>query len=777
MKSYLSLVPISAKVRRRQNRMTILCIIFAVFLVTAIFSVADMAIRGESAALLEKHGNWHIRITDVPQDTAEEIRRRGDVAAAGFSSVFNFDGEEPYFVNEKKAVLYGAEESYMSEISNGIWEGNFPQNDNEVMLSPNAADALQIQTGDAITLHTPGGDRTFSVSGLGTNDKSYYENQTYLLGVYMTPAAFSSLMEQNAVTDMDTALYIQFRSAAKAAAARGELSSQYHLPKESISENTGVMGAAGKSKNKSIGGFYQLAAVLFVLVLAAGVLMISGSMNSNIAQRTRFFGMMRCIGASRQQIIRLVRLEALNWCRRAVPAGLIFGTIISWCICGTLRYGIGGEWAAMPTFRVSFVGLFSGALVGIITVLLAARSPARRASKVSPVSAVSGNGESATFVCRAAKTDFGKIDFSLGVHHALAVKKGWLLMTASFALSIILFLCFSVLLDFARLLMPSQSVTTADMALNGYANAMILDRELVNEIKEMEGVANAYGCNYRDNIPAASSREGIDHINVVSYDDTLLAYAEESVVQGDLTEIYEGSSKAATVFNKDNPLKMGDIVCIDGEEIEISCILSQGLFGDSQILICSQETYDRLMGEEKYCIIGVQLKRDAPEETAARIKSLESGEVIVSDLRKENQESNTTYLASRIVAYGFLAIIGIITLFNIVNSISMNVSARTRQYGAMRAVGMDERQLTRMIMAEAFTYAVSGLAAGFGIGIFLSRFLYTGLITRHFGVAWHFPAVQSGIVVIFVAASAAIAVCAPAKRICGMAITETINEL
>lgn len=107
----------------------------------------------------------------------------------------------------------------------------------------------------------------------------------------------------------------------------------------------------------------------------------------------------------------------------------------------------------------------------------------------------------------------------------------------------------------------------------------------------------------------------------------------------------------------------------------------------------------------------------------------------------------------------------------------MNVSARTRQYGAMRAVGMDERQLTRMIMAEAFTYAVSGLAAGFGIGIFLSRFLYTGLITRHFGVAWHFPAAQSGIVVIFVASSAAIAVCAPAKRICGMAITETINEL
>ena len=42
MKSYLSLIPISAKVRRRQNCMTILCIVLAVFLVTAVFSMADM---------------------------------------------------------------------------------------------------------------------------------------------------------------------------------------------------------------------------------------------------------------------------------------------------------------------------------------------------------------------------------------------------------------------------------------------------------------------------------------------------------------------------------------------------------------------------------------------------------------------------------------------------------------------------------------------------------------------------------------------------------------
>ena len=45
MKHYLELASLSAKVRRKQNRMSIFCIVLAVFLVTAIFGMADMYIR------------------------------------------------------------------------------------------------------------------------------------------------------------------------------------------------------------------------------------------------------------------------------------------------------------------------------------------------------------------------------------------------------------------------------------------------------------------------------------------------------------------------------------------------------------------------------------------------------------------------------------------------------------------------------------------------------------------------------------------------------------
>lgn len=777
MRSYLSLIPISAKVRRRQNRMTILCIIFSVFLVTAIFSVADMMIRTESSFMLNKHGNWHIKVEHISQDIARLISRRSDVNAVGRACVWNFDGELPYRVNEKRAVLYGTDETYMNQISNGITEGNFPQDNNEVMLSPNAVEAFSAKIDESITLHTPAGDLELTVSGFGTDDADYYAGQTFLVGVYLTEETYASLMEQNEITDNETAYYVQFESAKAATKAIPELQEQYDPEEKNISENTGVMGMSGQSQNETMKSIYGLAVLLFILVLLAGVLMISGSMNSNVAQRTQFFGVLRCIGASRQQIIRFVRLEALNWCKTAVPVGVILGTAISWGICGALHYGIGGEFATTPVFQISPVGLLCGAMVGILTVLLAAQSPAKRASKVSPVSAVSGNVSNQYYVRRAAAAGRGKIESTLGIHHATAAKKNWFLMTASFALSIILLLSLSVFMDMAGLLMPSQSPTSADFALSGYANKLILDRAMVDKIKKIPGVENAYGSNYQSDVPASSSRAGIDHINIVSYDDTLLNYAKESIAEGNLAAIYGDSNKVATVFNKNNQLQVGDTIQIAGEEVEVSCALSQGLFGDDLIVICSQKTYDRLMGEEAYGLIGVQLGKDATEETAAKIRDFERGDIIITDQRENNRQDTATYYASRILCYGFLAIIGIITLFNIVNSISISVSARIRQYGAMRAVGMDHRQLTRMIAAEAFTYAVSGLIVGFTFGIPLSRFLYKLLITRHFGVTWHLPVMLPGIIILFVLASATMAVRAPAKRMRDMAITDTINNL
>ncbi len=776
MKSYLSLVPISGKVRKRQNRMTIFCIIISVLLVTAIFSVADMFIRAQRERLQHKHGNWHIQLENISQDTVEEISRRSDVDSIGWSETFNADTDQPFYIGEKKAALYGTDSIYLAELVNALEEGSLPQSDDDIMLSSNAKLALDVKIGDHVTVKTPSGDTDFTVCGFGSDDAEYYEGQTYLVAVYMMQNAYISIMEQNHIP-INPSCYIRFQDVSKASSIIAEIRQQYDLAEEDISENTAIMGLAGQSSNESMKNIYGIAVVLFVLVLLAGVLMISGSMNSNVAQRTKFFGMMRCIGASRQQIIRYVRLEALNWCKTAVPVGLIIGTVIEWGICILLRYGIGSEFAAMPVFVLSPVGLISGAMVGIVTVLLAAQFPAKHASKVSPMAAVSGNSDAALSVRHTARWNIRKVERTLGIHHATTSKKNWFLLTASFSLSIILFLCISVGLDFVHELIPTMRSWNPDITLTGYANERVLDQSLSDAVSRITGVEHIWGSSYMENVPAVSSRKEIDHVNITSYSPYMLDCAEDSLVQGNLSEIYGNSGKAMTVLNKDNPIKVGDIIQAAGQEIEVVCGISSGLYPSEYSIICSQETFTRLTGEKNYSMIGIQLSSKAADETVKQINSLTKSNVIFKDHRRQNQEDANTYLAVKFLLYSFMAIIAMITLFNIINSISMSVTARIKQYGAMRAVGMDGEQLTRMIAAEAFTYAISGLIVGSGIGIVLSRFLYVKLVTRFFGSQWSLPIVLIAIIVVFDTVSAAAAVYAPAKRIRNMPITAIINEL
>lgn len=96
-------------------------------------------------------------------------------------------------------------------------------------------------------------------------------------------------------------------------------------------------------------------------------------------------------------------------------------------ICATLHYGIGGEFSTTPVFQISPVGLISGVVVGVVTAFLAAQSP-KRAAKVSPISAVSGSVDNKSSVKHAIKFSLGKIDNSLGIHHAVE-KENWFLMT------------------------------------------------------------------------------------------------------------------------------------------------------------------------------------------------------------------------------------------------------------------------------------------------------------------------------------------------------------
>lgn len=773
MKSYLNLIPISAKVHRRQNRLTLFCIIFAVFLVATVFSIADMWIQTEKVHMIEQHGNWHVCFEEISKDSAGQIGSRSDVDAASWYGVINGTTEENYYIGGKKAVLCGTEETYVTEIWNGLTEGSYPENEGEILLSPNAKKILGIWIGDRITVHTPAGSMEYTVSGFCETDPEF--NDLFdAVSVYMNMTAFEKLCCTVGV-EFAPDYYVRFRKGVNISKAIEKIKEEYRLAGETVAENTGVVGLMGFSDKSFMKNVYSLAAAVFVMVLIAGVLMIAGSMNSNVAQRTKFFGMMRCIGMSKEQIVRFVRLEALNWCKTAVPAGILFSIVVTWGICLFLRFGIGGEFSNMVLFGVSFVGILSGVVTGIVTVLIAAQSPAKRAAKVSPVAAVSGNAENKGKSGHLTGMQFGKIETTLGISHAVSARKNLILMTGSFAVSIILFLSFSAGIDFVHAILPSLRKWQPDVSIMSNDSSNHLDRGLVDEIEEMPGTVHIFGNMCLTGVPVSSDRN-IDKTVLVSYDEYMLECAGDDLVSGDLSKVYGDSNAVLTIYNKNNPLKVGDKLQLNGTELEVAGALSDGLFADDVVVICSEETFTRLTGEQNYCMINIQLDDTATGMEINAISSM-AGEELFTDQRTSNQKNNSTYWLFCVMVYCFLAIIAMITVLNIMNSISMSVSARIRQYGAMRAVGMEGGQLTRMIAAEVFTYAVCGCMAGCALGIAMNKLLFETLITSHFGVAWSLPAGEMGVILLIVIASSAAAVYAPSKRIRNMAVTDTINEL
>ena len=335
MKSYLSLVPISAKVHKRQSRMTRICIILAVFLVTSIFSMVEMWTKAETTAMRHNHGDWHIALQNIQDNEAEQIRKDNDVAFSSWYDSINANAEQDYYIGGKNAVIYGIEEAYSTNIMNYPTEGNYPQNEKEVVLSADAKELFGVKVGDSITLNTHAGDLGYTITGFYQDD-SEFNSMVNGICVYVNRDTFNHIRSLNGETSASQ-FYIRFQNENRLKKTIADFKLKYNLTDENVKENMAVLSMLGASSNDSINQLYPLAAICFVIILISGVFMISSCMNSTVAQRTKFFGMMRCIGASKKQIIHFVRLEALNWCKTAIPIGCILGTITCWILCAILR--------------------------------------------------------------------------------------------------------------------------------------------------------------------------------------------------------------------------------------------------------------------------------------------------------------------------------------------------------------------------------------------------------------------------------------------------------
>ena len=782
MKSYLDLVPISAKVHRKQNRMSIICIVLAVFLVTAIFGMADMFIRGQILQTQQENGNWHIGIRNISDEDAALISSRPEVAVLADYGVLNDGGEQDYTLSGKNVVICGSSENHVTEIFNALDEGKFPTNENEALITNNAKDMLNLEIGEQIVITLPNGDEmSYTISGFLNNAAKLMSEDSY--GVFLTTEGFRAIYPNDISSNPSdyTMRYIQFNNIRNIQHNIADIKQQFGLSDEQVSENTELLGLLGKSSNSFMLQVYATAIILFFLVLIAGVLMITSSMNSNVAQRTEFFGMVRCIGATPKQVMRLVRKEALRWCRFAIPIGVISGMVLIWVLCLILRKLSPEFFGGMPIFSISYPSIIAGIVLGLLTVLLASRSPAKKASKVSPLTAVSGNANDLQPVKKAANTKFFTIDTALGIHHAKASKKNFILMVSSFSVSIILFLAFSVTIDFMNHTLTPLQPWTADISIISPEDTCSVKANFIKDLQQNPAVKNVYGRMFAYDVPVIVNGEE-KVVDLISYEDMQFDWSKDYVLSGSLERVQRETDTGLIVFEPQNEIIVGNTITLNMNgnqtDIEVVGMLSQCPFNNRPEvgkLICSENTFRELTGEVDYTIIDIQLAKNATERDVNEIHRLVGSQYTFSDERMDNSNTRGAYYCFGLFIYGFLVLIALITLFNIINSIAMSVAAKMKQYGAFRAIGLSNRQLAKMIVAEASTYAITGTICGSVLGIVCNKILFSKLISYRWGDAWNIPLVELSIIIVVVAIAVILAVRNPIRKMKETSIVDTIS--
>lgn len=171
------------------------------------------------------------------------------------------------------------------------------------------------------------------------------------------------------------------------------------MAKQTVSKNyithSSLLRYYGVTDNALLIALYGVASVLVGLVALGSISLIYNSFSISVSERTRQFGILKSVGATKKQIRAMVRYEAFL----LAGVGIVLGMLLGLVGIGVTLWGISPSISRMMTSEsvetnvrmqlvVSPLMLVLSAVVCLITTLISARIPADRAVRLSPIDAI-----------------------------------------------------------------------------------------------------------------------------------------------------------------------------------------------------------------------------------------------------------------------------------------------------------------------------------------------------------------------------------------------------
>ncbi len=406
----------SLKKNRTRTVVTIIGIMLSTALICAVTTSVASFLNYAKESAIYFSGSWHGSCLSTTYAEYEEIRSADKVKSAvyggycGYAALENCDNEyKPYL------YLMYADKAFADTLSVHLISGEYPDAPDEILLPEHLAEngGVHYELGDTITLDI--GDRMLEGYPCYQSRPNYFyeydpqngEN-TVLNGEILeiretasfTVAGFYERPEFEEYTAPGyTALLLP-----PAQMPADSVCDVYFTMKNAsdiydFMEDQGLSGAtnydlllfSGVSKYDSFHAMvFSLTAIVIGLIMFGSISLIYNAFAISVSERTKQFGLLSSIGATRKQLRHMVLFEAFTVSAIGIPLGILLG------IAGigiTLQL-IGDRFTSLSNIPipmrvcVSPAAILIACIVAIVTVLLSAWIPSRRATKVSAVEAI-----------------------------------------------------------------------------------------------------------------------------------------------------------------------------------------------------------------------------------------------------------------------------------------------------------------------------------------------------------------------------------------------------
>lgn len=567
-------------------------------------------------------------------------------------------------------------------------------------------------------------------SNVAPENLKYIENNAYVESYYLS----------NDAPENSADIFVRFKHAADYEKATDNIIGTLAEKGDDAVErsyNMQLIQYEGGLSEAAMQELIAVAAIVVAIIMITSIFAIKNSFSISATERTRQFGMLRSVGATKSQIRRSVILEGLMVWLVGAPCGILLG-LLATVILAQIVTALIGESLSVPfALAIPFWIFPTIFILSFITVYFSALFPAVRAAKITPVEAIRSSQEIKINPRKVRVSPLTREFFGIGgviaSKNLKRSRKKYRTTVLSIVISVATFIGLSTFMD--------QAFGTAKVFYRQVEYDMMVvaeDEKVITEIAENFNLEkSAY---YYD---VQTDYEPADNIYLVAEDDESFAKYAESVgvkdknlddliiLSGDLeSSILEGAFKT-TVRPLGHELNMTPVAFVS-----FGYVKKHGL-----------ETFEN-----------VRLYAKTPDAEAIKNFVAQNSEtdethrsVQAENIRASMQVLDNMYLLIAICLYGFIAVITLIGVTNIFNTISANVALRARDFASLKSIGMTTKEFNHMIRLESLMYSVKALAVGIPIGLLISYGFYKAMsATYDFGYTFPLGAIVMAVIAVAV---------------------------